>query len=305
MDYHEIAITVPADQTDAAADIANMAVPYGIYVEDYRMLEEQVQEIAHIDLIDEALLAKDRSKSIIHLYLAQEDNPAESVAFLSERYRAAGIPFEVTVGVCLEKDWANNWKQYFHPIAVGEKLLIQPVWDSTEQTQGRTSLFLEPGIAFGTGAHETTRLCLELIERYLPAGGRVLDVGCGSGILSVAALLLGASQAVGVDIDDAAVRTARENARRNGVEGQFTGLCGSLTERVSGRYELVAANIVADVILDLNQGIVDYLVPGGMYLMSGIIDLREQEVLDSLKDRFEVIEIRRDRGWSAIAARPV
>lgn len=303
MDCNEIILTLPAEQVDRASDIAQMAAPYGMYIEDYRNLEQDVKEIAHIDLIDEELLAKDRSLALIHIYLADEDNPAEALAFLRERLEAEQISFTVSQQVCLEADWANNWKKYFHPLPIGERLLIQPAWEPECRPDGRKVLYIEPGMAFGTGAHETTRMCLQLIEKYITGNEAMLDVGCGSGILSVAALLLGAQTAVGVDIDAAAVRTAVENAALNHVEEGFTGIAGSLTDQVEGRFDLVAANIVADVILELNASIAQFMRPGATYLMSGIIDTREAEVLSSLEGRFTVLEILRERGWTAIAAR--
>ena len=164
-------------------------------------------------------------------------------------------------------------------------------------------LDLDPGLAFGTGTHETTRLCMELIEQFVKPGETVLDVGCGSGILSVAALLLGAGSAVGVDIDELAVKTARENAALNHVEDRFTALCGDLTDKVSGQFDVVAANIVADVIIRLTQDIERFMKPGALYLMSGIIDTREQEVLAAIAPRFELIARREEKGWIALAAR--
>ncbi len=303
--WTEIKITVPASSAGTAGDIANMTVPHGIYIEDYSDLEEGAMEIAHIDLIDEALLQKDRTKAIIHVYISPEDNPAEAVSFLEERLSACGIPYEVELAGCRMEDWINNWKQYFKPIPVGEKLLIRPIWEEDFDPRGRTVLNLEPGLAFGTGTHETTRLCMELIEKYLPEGADFLDMGCGSGILSVAALLLGARSAVGVDIDPLAVKTAVENARLNGVEGRFTGVCGNLAEKVTGQYQLIAANIVADVVILLSQDAPDFLAPGGVYVISGIIDSRERDVLDALAGRFQVVERREDRGWVAMALRLV
>ncbi len=303
MDWVELQLKVPAADAERAADIANMVVPYGLYIEDYSDLEEGAREIAHIDLIDEELLQKNRAEAILHLYIDPDENPAEAVAFLTERFAAAQITCTVVQNTVSETDWANNWKKYFKPLPIGERLLIQPVWEKECHPEGRQVLNIEPGMAFGTGAHETTRMCLELIERYVKDGMEMLDVGCGSGILSVAALLLGAKQAVGVDIDEMAVRTARDNAALNGVEARFTALAGNLTDRVHGQFDLVAANIVADVILMLNTSIKDYLKPGAVYLMSGIIDTREQEILDSLAQNFDILEVCRDRGWTAIAAR--
>ncbi len=307
--WTEIKLTVPADQADTAGNIANMTVPYGIYIEDYSHLEEEAMEIAHIDLIDQELLAKDRTKAVIHIYISPEDNPAEAVSFLEERLCACGVDHSIELAGCAMDDWINNWKKYFKPIPVGERILIRPIWEEPVEAGGRVVLDLEPGLAFGTGAHETTRLCLELIEKYLPAylpeGADFLDMGCGSGILSVAALLLGAKSAVGVDIDPLAVKTAAENARLNRVEDRFTGICGNLAEKVAGKYQVIAANIVADVVILLSKDAPDFLAPSGVYIVSGIIDTRERDVLDALAGRFTVIERREDRGWVAMALKAI
>ena len=260
-------------------------------------------EIAHIDLIDEELLQKDRDTAIIHVYISPEENPAEAVSFLRERYEAVGIPCEISQGACREEDWLNNWKKYFKPMPVGEKLLIRPLWEEEYDPQGRTVLHLEPGLAFGTGTHETTRLCLELLEKYVSPGTGFLDMGCGSGILSVAALLLGAKSAVGVDIDPLAVKTAVENARVNGVGERFTGICGNLGEKVTGKFQVAAANIVADIVILLSQDAPRFLTLDSVYIVSGIIDTREQDVLDALSGRFTVLERREEKGWVAMALR--
>jgi ribosomal protein L11 methyltransferase len=305
MDWTEVKITVDAEKVDLAGDIAQMTVPYGIYIEDYSHLDEEVEEIAHIDLIDEELKKKDRTKAVVHVYISPDDNPAEAVAFLTERYAAAGIQSTIETSACVQEDWINNWKKYFHPIPVGKKLLIRPDWEQTENPENRIVLNLEPGVAFGTGTHETTRLCMEFLEEYVKPGSTMLDVGCGSGILSVAGLLLGAKSAVGVDIDPLAVKTAVQNAERNHVGDRFTGICGNLTEQVHGTFDVVAANIVADVVIELTQNIGQYLAPDAVYLMSGIIDEREQDVLDALKGKFEVIARREEKGWVALAAKAV
>ncbi len=303
MDWTEVTITVNAKDVDKAGDIANMVVPYGIYIEDYSNLEEEAWEIAHIDLIDEDLLQKDRTKALVHIYISPEESPAEAVAFLRERYTAEGIENEITLDPCVEEDWINNWKQYFKPIPVGEKLLIRPTWEEVQDSGGRIVLDLDPGLAFGTGTHETTRLCMELLEKYVQPGMDVLDVGCGSGILSVAALLLGAEKAVGVDIDELAVKTADENAAINHVAERFTGICGNLTDKVTGKYDIVVANIVADVIIMLTKDVEQFMKPDTVYLMSGIIDTREQDVLAAVEQHFEIIDRKEEKGWVALSAK--
>jgi ribosomal protein L11 methyltransferase len=303
MDWTEITVTVDAKEIDKAGDIAQMVVPYGIYIEDYSNLYEEVEQIAHIDLIDEELLKKDRTKALVHVYISPEESPAEAIAFLSERYKAEGIQHKITTAACVEEDWINNWKKYFKPIKVGQKLLIRPTWEEEYEAGDRKVLHLEPGLAFGTGTHETTRLCMELLEEYVQPDFEVLDVGCGSGILSVAALLLGAQKAVGVDIDALAVKTAVQNAEINHVADRFTGICGDLTDKVSGKYNIVVANIVADVIILLTQDIEQFMHRDTVYLMSGIIDTRENDVLTALENKFDIIARKTEKGWVALAAK--
>ncbi len=299
MDWTEVCIRVATADTDEAAAIANMAVPYGLYIEDYSDLEQGAREIAHIDLIDEDLLARDRAHSLIHLYIDPEDNPPEAVAFLRERLAAAGIANEVVAETVREEDWANNWKKYFKPLPVGDKLLICPSWEQTENPDGRAVLSIDPGMAFGTGGHDTTRLVLETLEKHIVAGCDFLDIGCGSGILSIAACLLGAGSAFGVDIDALAVRTAKENGELNGLrEPRYTIVQGDLADKVSGRYPVIAANIVADAIIALSPAVPALLADGGVYIVSGIIDTREQDVLDALGALgFAVTERHEHGGW--------
>ncbi len=303
-DYNEVVFTVSGEDLDQAADIISVANTGGIYVEDYRNLEAEVEEIAHIDLIDEDLLQKDRSVGKIHLYLDVTVNPTEVTDSLEQLLAASNISYTLDTSLCRYEDWADNWKQYFKPTPIGKRLMIRPAWEPAQNTD-RKELILEPGLAFGTGTHETTRLCLELLDGYVQGGETVLDVGCGSGILSIAALLLGTKSATGVDIDELAVKTAVDNAKANGVDQQFEGIWGDLTEKVHGKFNIVCANIVADVIMMLNENIRDFMDKDSLYLMSGIIDTREQDVLANLEGKFEVLEIRRERGWCAIAARPL
>lgn len=297
--WTEIAITVNTEALDLAGSIANMVVPYGIYIEDYSTLIEETMEIAHIDLIEESLLQKDRSKGIIHIYINPEENPLEAVSFLKERLDECKIEHEITVADCKVEDWQNNWKQYFHPMPIGDKLLIRPVWEEDYNADGRKVLNIEPGLAFGTGAHPTTRLCLETLEKYVKDGSTVLDIGCGSGILSIASLLLGAKKATGVDIDSLAVKTAKENAEKNNFdESRFTVLQGDLSDRVSGKFDIIVANIVADIIMKFNTQVGEFMNDGAVYITGGIIEAREDEVTASfINNGFEIISRSENNGW--------
>lgn len=303
MDWTEIIAEVDAKDTERAENIAVMTVPYGIYIEDYSSLEEEVLEIAKIDLIDEELLAKNRETARIHIYISPEDNPAEATAFLEERFRAENINFKILTDKCDVEACLDNWKKYFYPIEIGEKLLVRPVWREDYDPKGRTVLHLEPGIAFGTGTHETTRLCLEALEKYVSDGAAVLDVGCGSGILAVASLLLGAKSAIGIDIDELAVKSSIENAERNGVSDRYTAIHGNLADEVTGTYDIITANIVADAIIMLSGDIEKHMHKDTVYIMSGIIDSRLEDVLSALPKTLKIIETRTDKGWYCLVAK--
>lgn len=303
--WTEIAITVSTADIDKAGNIANMVVPYGIYIEDYSALEEETLEIAHIDLIEQSLLEKDRTKGIIHVYVNPHENPLEAVSFIKERLESEKISFEITIADCKTEDWVNNWKQYFHPMPIGKKLLIRPTWENEYNANGRTVLHIEPGLAFGTGSHPTTKLCLETLENYINENSTVLDIGCGSGILSIASLLLGAKAAFGVDIDKLAVKTALENAKENGFEPPvFNAVNGNLSDKVSGRYNVVVANIVADIIMEFNKEVGNFLEKDGVYITGGIIDGRKDEVIYSFEQNgFEIIENFEEKGWNVFVCK--
>ena len=297
MDWTEISVEVNASDIDEAAAIANMTVPYGIYIEDYSQLEQEVLEIAHIDLIDEELLKTDRTKAKIHIYIDPEDNIDEAVSFLKERLSASGIAYTLDLSNVKEDDWLNNWRKFFKPMPVGEKLLINPSWFTDTDPDGRAVLNIDPGLAFGTGKHETTRLCMEALERYVGKGEKVLDIGCGSGILGIAAVLLGAESAFGVDIDEMAVRTANENAEVNKVADRFTAIAGDLVDKVDGKYDIVVANIVADAIISLSAHVSAFMKDDAVYIVSGIIDTRANDVINAVKDSFEIVEENTLGGW--------
>ena len=297
MDWTEVKIEISAKDVDTASAIANMTVPYGIYIEDYSALEDEVLEIAHLDLIDEDLLKQDRSKAKIHIYIDPEDNIGEAVQFLRERLNAAEIAHTIDQSNVQEDDWLNNWRKFFKPMPVGEKLLINPSWFTDTDPKGRLVINIDPGLAFGTGKHETTRLCMEALERYVKGGEQVLDVGCGSGILGIAAVLLGADSAFGVDIDETAVRTANENAQVNHVSDKMTAIAGDLVDKVTEKYDIVVANIVADAIIALSASVTSFMTDDAVYIVSGIIDTRADDVKNAIKGHFEIVEENTYHGW--------
>ena len=300
MDWTEITATVPTEKTDEAASIANMTVPYGIYIEDYTNLEADAEEIAHIDLIDEELVNKDRTHSIIHMYIAESDNALEAVSYLRERFNACGIENEIKCVTVDDTEWNENWKKYFKAFEIGKKLAICPSWETYDNTQNRTVISLDPGAAFGTGSHATTSLCLEILENNVTPEKTVLDIGTGSGILAIAADLLGAKSAIGVDIDAQSVKTAKANAEINGVSQKTEFIVGDLADKISGKYDIVCANIVADVVIRLFDNVADFMKDDGILIVSGIIDMRADEVEKSaVSHGFKIAESLTREEWHA------
>lgn len=302
MEWTDIQITVPKRYADTAEAIATMVANGGIYIEDYSDLEQQAWEIAHVDLIEQELLDQPRDIVKVHMYLAPDENPAEVLPLFKERLDAAGIEYELSTAGIEQEDWQNAWKQYYHAMDIGRRLAIVPGWERYETD--RIAITMDPGMAFGTGTHETTSLCLEVLDEMVQGGERMLDIGTGSGILAIAALKLGAASAEGVDIDPMCVRTAGENAARNGVEDRLTVLVGDLSDKATGVYDIITANIVASAILSLAPHIPALLATGGLFVSSGIIDTRKEEVLAGLREAgLDPFEVREKRGWVCILCR--
>lgn len=304
MNWTEITVKVETEYTDKVSAICNMSVPYGLYIEDYSDLIEQSWEIAHIDLIDEELLEKDRCYSIIHLYISEEDNATEAAEYIKELLYASSIPFELVSCDVDDASWADGWKKFFKCKEIGEKLVIRPSWESYDNVGNRKVLSIDPGAAFGTGTHATTSLCLQILENYVTDSSRVLDIGCGSGILAIASVLLGAEKAVGVDIDAQSVKVAKENAEINNVSDKTEFMIGDLADKVSGKYNIICANIVADVIIKLLENVADFMEDEAVMITSGIIDIREADVVNAFaKFRFTVIERHIKDNWCAFVVK--
>ncbi len=302
MEWTDIQLTVSKADAEHAEAIAMLIADGGIYIEDYSDLEIEVENIAHVDLIEQELLDKPRDIVIIHMYLQPETKPDETMAALGARLTAAEIAFTLSTEGVLQEDWQNEWRKYYHPREIGQRLAIVPSWQEYETD--RVKLLLDPGLAFGTGGHETTSLCLAQLDAMVQGGERVLDIGTGSGILAIAALKLGAASAEGVDIDPVSVRTAGENAAINGVEGQLQVLVGDLSDKANGTYDIILANIVANAIISLAPAVPSLMAEGAVFIASGIIDTRKDEVAAALAQSGLVVEaIHEQRGWECMVCR--
>ena len=302
MEWTDISITVAKRDADTAEAIATMVANGGIYIEDYSDLEQQAWEIAHVDLIEQDLLDKPRDIVIVHMYLAPDENPAEVLPLFEERLKNSGIDYQLNTTGVEQEDWQNAWKKYYHAMDIGQRLAIVPGWE--EYDTDRIKIIMDPGMAFGTGTHETTSLCLETLDSLVKGGERVLDIGTGSGILAIAALKLGAASAEGVDIDPVAVRTAGENAALNGVQDKLTVLVGDLSDKASGTYDIITANIVANAIMSLAPAVPGLMAEDAVFIASGIIDSRKDEVIAALEAAgLAVLEVKEKRGWECIVCK--
>lgn len=303
MDWTEILFEISAEDVETASNICTMAVPYGFYIEDYSTLECDTENLFNIDMIDDELKGKPKDKAVIHIYIDKENNPDDAVQFVKYQFEKNGISCKINIESISQENWADNWKKYFKPTEIGDKLLILPEWEEVPETN-RKILKIDPGAAFGTGTHSTTKLCLSAVEKYVKEGCTVLDIGTGSGILSVASLLMGADSAFGVDIDKLAVKTAIENGLKNGFsEPKLKFVCGDLADKVSGKYDICIANIVADVIIRLCDSVGEYIENNGLFIASGIIDLRKEEVIEKIENSgFEIKEVYEDKNWYCIVS---
>lgn len=310
MTYSEIVFTVDSKNKEIASDIVGMLNCGGIYIEDYTDLEDD-PTVKQVGIVDEALLEKDKTKVLLHVYADEHTSVEDCIAFVSDRFSSENITYEVEIKHVDEEDYANSWKQYYKPIKIGNRVVIVPEWEPYEKADGEITVTLNPGMAFGTGTHETTSMCIEALQDIVFEGDEVLDIGCGSGILSVTALLCGANRADATDIDRNAVNVAYENAELNGVKDRLHAtedniLSAESPIRTAGKkYNVVIANIVADVIIEICGFVKTLIKPYGCFVASGIISERLDDVVKAMNDNgLCVAAIHEKRGWNCIIANP-
>ncbi len=293
--YNQIKITVPVENLQLASDVMTMMnFIGGIMIEDYSDIEG-----CKWDYVDTEILNKDQTVASVSGFIAE----SEDILPVIEQIKLL-MPTDTKVDVITveQSDWANNWKKYYKPIRVGKNIVIKPSWEQYDKKENDVIVELDPGMAFGTGTHETTRMCMELLERFVDGETLVLDVGCGSGILSITSLLLGAKAVVGVDIDPVAVDVAIENGKMNGfTEPRYVIKKGNLVDEISGKYKIAVANIVADAIIMLCEDVRPFIDKDGVFICSGIIEDRIDDVKQKLMGSgYEIKEILRQGEWAAM-----
>lgn len=281
----------------------------GVAIEDPQDILGREQGPLTWDFADINVLEHKGKCAVVKAYFTEEDDIDKITGFTKEKVKEIkdmGIDVgegKVEAEKMHEQDWANNWKKYYKPARIGERIIIKPIWEDYEEKDGDLVVELDPGMAFGTGEHETTRMCIKALEKYTKKESTVFDVGCGSGILAIAAAKLGAKKAVGVDLDPVAVESAKENVGFNNVDN-IEILEGNLLDVIDGKADIVVANIIAEVICILTPDVSKALCEGGYFITSGIIHDRVDMVKEKLEEcGFEIVEANKDGEWNCIVAK--
>ena len=282
----------------------------GVAIEDPEDILGREQGPLTWDFADINVLEHKGKVAVVKAYFAEEDNIEEILGYVNEKLvelKEMGIDLgeaKVEHEKMYEEDWANTWKQYYKPSKVGEKIVVKPIWEEYEQKEGELVVNLDPGMAFGTGTHETTSMCIQQLEKYVKQDSKVFDIGCGSGILAIAAAKLGANDVLAVDLDEVAVKVSKENIELNKVEDKVKALHGNLMEVVSDKADIVVANIIADIIKILAKDIKNFMKDDAVFISSGIIHAKVDEVKASLEENgLEIIEVQSLGEWNAIVSK--
>ena len=310
MKWTEVLIKVDPQAVEAVTDILYGLGAQGVAIDEPVDVERLREGELYWDYIDEKLLENDTEETKIMAYFSEEEtNLPEKIAVIKEKIRNL-TEFGLSIGSGTvelsnvnQEDWESAWKQYFKPVHVTDRIVVKPEWEEYSPQEGEIVIEIDPGMAFGTGTHETTSMCINQIEKNLKAGDRVIDIGSGSGILSMAAVLLGAEKATGVDLDPVAVRVALENVELNNLQDKIEILHGNLTDVIREKADIVVANIMADIILILLEDVREFIKDDGMFISSGIIQEKRAAVEARLLEKnFSIVEVETKGEWCAITA---
>ena len=300
-DWTQIKVTVKTERLDELVAVMSM-INNNLLIDD---LSDIDLKTCYGDLIDESILNADKSHASVSFFVPCDRSYADDLAFLRERLAATGFSdAEIEITGHKEEDWANSWKAYYKPIKIGN-IVIVPAWERYSADEGEIVVRMDPGMAFGTGTHETTRLIIGLLQKYVHTGNTVLDVGTGSGILAICAAKLGADMCRAYDIDPMSVRVANENIKDSGLSDVI--ICNQSdllkqAENIAGGYDVICANIVADIIIRMTPDVARFMSERTVLLASGIISERRDDVVSCFEDNgFKIVELAEENGWCALA----
>ncbi len=284
MKWTQIIIKTTVEASDAVSEMLTSIGAGGVAIEDPNEIRRQLESPDSLDYADREFMDSLGTEVTIKAYFNEEIMPEELANLVKEKLKFISNFLEVGTGysgfeMVDDEDWSTAWKKHYKPFHISDSVVIKPSWEEYEKQPGEIVIEMDPGMAFGTGSHETTRLCSQLLEKTVSKGDTLIDVGCGTGILSIIALKLGVSHAVAVDIDEVAVRVSRENCAINGVSEQVSVIKGTLADLEPQKADIVAANIIADVLIGFAEMIPKYLKEGGLLIASGIIRERKEDVV--------------------------
>ncbi len=300
--------------TEAVEPITNILYEQGAggaVIEDPKDFLFQKKNELDWDYVEEEVFKKNEEDDVlIKTYVSEEKNVMEFVEIIKQKVlglKDFGIDIgegSVSLDQVNEADWANAWKAYYKPTKVGQRVVVRPTWEDYAMQEGDLIIELDPGMAFGTGTHETTSMCIRELEKYVNKDSKVFDIGCGSGILAIAAAKLGAKEVVAVDLDEVAVKVAKENVLENKVEKSVSVMHGNLTDVIKDKADVIVANIIADIIKILAKDVQNFMKEDAIFISSGIILDKVEEVKESLiENGFEIVEVQKLGEWSAIVSK--
>lgn len=310
MKWIEVQIKTTTEAEEAVANILYDLGVGGLAIEDPNDILAFAQNEDDWDYIDPSLLKQDYEGVIIKGYFPESEDLIDKIELIKQniekipQYNLDKGLGEVTVTEVYERDWAESWKKYYKPKKVGERTVVVPTWEEYEKREGEIIVELDPGMAFGTGTHETTTMCIKQLEKYIKPSYTVFDIGCGSGILSIVSAKLGVKKVIGVDLDEVPVRVSTENVALNHVEDVVEIKKGNLLDVVEEKADLIVSNIIAEVIINLTREIGDYLKEDKIFIASGIIIEKLDMVKEALEEEgFKILEIEQMNGWASIVSK--
>jgi len=312
MKYRELTLSVHKDAVDVVSAMLYNYPIQGVEILDFYLTEEEQKEM----FVDMMGIENNQHEELgVKFYISFEDNIGEILASIQEEliemssYMVLGS-LKLESSESDEEDWAHNWKVFYKPFMIGNRILVKPIWETIEKesefAQAEIVIEIDPGMAFGSGTHETTSMCIKALDKYISQSDTVIDLGCGSGILGIASIKLGATHATLIDLDLSAIKIAKENCASNKVESSVTVLHGDLLQNVNHVVDVVVANIFADIIIGVTDDVKKVLKSEGIYITSGIITERQEAVEEKLRQSgFEIIEVIKEAGWVAIISKQI